>query len=382
MGKLAGEADAEIVKCARTCRYFAEHGAAWLADDPAPTEASRSFVRHEPIGVVLAIMPWNFPFWQLFRFAAPAFVAGNVVLLKHAPNVPRCALAIEEVFRAAGVPDGVLQALLVEVHEVPAILDDPRVAAVTLTGSDRAGREVASGAGRALKKTVLELGGSDPFIVMPSANLDRAVATAVTSRTHNAGQSCIAAKRFIVADAVAPQFVERFVARMRGLVVGDPGDPATEMGPMARADLVETLASQVSDAVARGARVLTGGAPLPRPGHFYPPTVLVDVPRDARVCREEVFGPVAPVFRVKDADEAIALANDTPYGLGASVWTTDDGEQARFIAELEAGQVFLNAMVVSDPRLPFGGVKMSGYGRELGAAGLREFTNSKTVWDA
>jgi succinate-semialdehyde dehydrogenase/glutarate-semialdehyde dehydrogenase len=382
MGKLLRDAEAEIRKCARVCRFYAEHGASFIADEVIPTEASRSYIRYEPVGPILAIMPWNFPFWQLFRFAAPAIMAGNVALLKHAPNVPQCALAIETLFRTAGFPDGVFQALLIEVDLVPAILEDGRVRAVTLTGSDRAGRDVASQAGRALKKSVLELGGSDPFIVMPSADLPQAVATAVTSRTLNAGQSCIAAKRFIVLETVAEPFLDAFVAGMRAVKVGDPLDPATQMGPMARRDLVDALSAQVNDAVVRGARVLTGGAPLTGAGLYYPPTVLVDVPADSRAYREEVFGPVASVFRVAGIDEAITLANDTKYGLGASVWTNDPVERDRFVASLETGQVFVNAMVVSDPRVPFGGVKSSGYGRELGAHGIREFTQVKTVWAA
>jgi succinate-semialdehyde dehydrogenase/glutarate-semialdehyde dehydrogenase len=380
MGKLVRAAEDEVLKSARGCRYYAQHGAGFLADQDIPTDATRSYVRHEPVGVVFAIMPWNFPFWQVFRFAAPAIMAGNVVLLKHAPNVPQCALAIEDVFRAAGFPPGVFQAALMDVAEVPRVLDDTRVAAVTLTGSDRAGRDVASRAGRALKKSVLELGGSDPFIVMPSADMAQAVATAVRSRTFNSGQSCIAAKRFIVSASIAGEFTDRFVAGMAALRIGDPLDPATEVGPMARADLVDVLSAQVADAVARGARVLTGGAPLDRAGHYYPPTVITDVARDARAYREELFGPVATLFRAGDIDEAIALANDTPYGLGASVWTNDQAERDRFVDELEAGQVFVNAMVASDPRVPFGGVKMSGYGRELGPHGIREFTQVKTVW--
>ena len=380
MGKLVGASRDEILKCARGCRYYAEHGAAFLADEDVRTEAVRSYIRYEPMGAVFAVMPWNFPFWQVFRFAAPALMAGNVALLKHAPNVPQCALAIDAVFKDAGCPDGVFQTLFIEVDQVPPILGDARVKAVTLTGSDRAGRDVASRAGRALKKSVLELGGSDPFIVMPSADLQRAVATAVKSRTINSGQSCIAAKRFIVAAAVADAFTERFVSAMASLKMGDPLDPATELGPMARADLVETLSAQVADALARGATRLTGDAPVEGRGLFYPPTVLVDVPRSSRVYREEVFGPVAAIFRVDNVDEAITLANDTPYGLGASVWTTDPGERDRFVEELEAGQVFVNAMVASDPRVPFGGVKMSGYGRELGEQGIREFTQTKTVW--
>jgi succinate-semialdehyde dehydrogenase/glutarate-semialdehyde dehydrogenase len=380
MGKLLRAAGDEVLKSARGCRYYAELSAAFLADEEIPTEATRSYIRYEPVGPVFAIMPWNFPFWQVFRFAAPALMAGNVALLKHAPNVPQCALAIEALFRTAGFPDGVFQALLIEVEQVPAILDDDRIRAVTLTGSDRAGRDVASRAGRALKKSVLELGGSDPFIVMPSADLKQAVAIAVKSRTFNSGQSCIAAKRFIVSAAVADEFTRQFVAAMASLQMGDPMDPSTEVGPMARGDLVETLAAQVADAVAHGARALTGGTPRPGAGHYYPPTVLVDVPLDSRAYREELFGPVATIFRVNDIDEAITRANDTKYGLGASVWTKDAAERDRFVEALEVGQVFVNAMVASDPRVPFGGVKMSGYGRELGPHGIREFTTVKTVW--
>jgi succinate-semialdehyde dehydrogenase/glutarate-semialdehyde dehydrogenase len=380
MGKLLRAAGDEVLKSARGCRYYARHGADFLADEEILTEARRSYVRYEPMGAVFAVMPWNFPFWQVFRFAAPALMAGNVALLKHAPNVPQCALAIESLFHKAGFPEGVFQALLIGVEQVPAILEDDRIAAVTVTGSDRAGRDVASRAGRALKKTVLELGGSDPFIVMPSADLAQAVAIAVKSRTFNSGQSCIAAKRFIVSSAVADEFSNRFVAAMASLRVGDPMDPATEVGPMARGDLVDVLAAQVDDARARGARMLTGGKPLDGQGHFYPPTVLIDVPRDSRAYREELFGPVATVFRVNSIDEAIALANDTRYGLGASVWTNDATERDRFVDSLEVGQVFVNAMVASDPRVPFGGVKMSGYGRELGPHGIREFAQTKTVW--
>jgi succinate-semialdehyde dehydrogenase/glutarate-semialdehyde dehydrogenase len=382
MGKLIGASRDEILKCARGCRYYAEHGSTYLADVDVPTEAARSFIRYEPVGAVFAIMPWNFPFWQVFRFAAPALMAGNVALLKHAPNVPQCALAIEALLRDAGCPEGVFQTLLIEVDQVPPILSDDRINAVTLTGSDRAGRDVASRAGRVIKKSVLELGGSDPFIVMPSANMQQAVATAVKSRTINSGQSCIAAKRFIVHTGVAEEFTTRFVSAMDALTIGDPLDPATEIGPMARSDLVETLSAQVADALARGAKRLTASTPVGSRGLFYPPTVLVDIPQGARAYREEMFGPVAMVFTIANVDEAIALANDTPYGLGASVWTTDAAERDRFIDAIEAGQVFVNAMVASDPRMPFGGVKMSGYGRELGEHGMREFTQAKTVWIA
>ena len=382
MGKLLRAAKDEIRKCARGCRYYADRAAEFLADEHVVTEAAQSYVRYEPVGAVFAIMPWNFPFWQVFRFAAPAIMAGNVVVLKHAPNVPQCALAIEALFSTAGFPDGIFQTLLIEVDQVPALLEDPRVAAVTLTGSDRAGRDVASRAGRMLKKTVLELGGSDPFVVMPSADIGRAATAAALSRTINAGQSCIAAKRFILAEDIAEAFLERFVDAMAHLTVGDPLDDVTEVGPMARFDLVETLSAQVNDAVAHGARLLTGGTPLPRAGYYFAPTVLVDISPEARAYKEELFGPVATVFRARDIPEALAHANATPYGLGASVWTADAREQDKFIKGIEAGQVFVNAMVASDPRLPFGGVKMSGYGRELGKQGIREFANPKTVWVA
>jgi succinate-semialdehyde dehydrogenase/glutarate-semialdehyde dehydrogenase len=382
MGKPIGEARAEALKCARGCRYYADHAAAFLAADTVATDATRSDVRYEPMGPILAIMPWNFPFWQVLRFAAPALMAGNVALLKHAPNVPQCAIAIEAIFREAGCPDAVFQSLLIDVDQVPALLDDRRIAAVTLTGSERAGRDVAARAGHALKKSVLELGGSDPFIVLPSADLARAVATAVKARTQNNGQSCIAAKRFILHEAIADTFLESFVDAMASLRVGDPMDPATEIGPLARADLRDGLAAQVRDTVARGARVLTGGEPPSRAGFFYPPTVLAEIPKDSPAYRDELFGPVASIFRVRNLDEAIALANDTRFGLGASVWTRDARERDRCAAEIETGQVFINAMVASDPRVPFGGVKNSGYGRELSVHGIREFVNIKTVWEA
>jgi succinate-semialdehyde dehydrogenase/glutarate-semialdehyde dehydrogenase len=382
MGKPLRDARGEALKSARGCRYYAEHAESFLRDEEVATEAKRSYIRYEPLGPVLAIMPWNFPFWQVFRFAGPALMGGNVALVKHAPNVPQCALFIEGIFTRAGFPAGVFQNLFLETERVAGVIGDPRIRAVTLTGSERAGRDVAAKAGAALKKTVLELGGSDPFIVMPSANLDAAVSSAVKSRTGNTGQSCIAAKRIIVADQIANEFVSRFVAAMEALKVGDPTDPATDLGPMARPDLVDGLDAQVQATVAAGARVVTGGKRLAGPGNFYPPTVLVDVPLDSVAACEELFGPVASVFSVDGIDEAIRLANDSNYGLGASVWTTDAGEQARFADEIEAGQVFVNAMVVSDPRVPFGGVKNSGYGRELGIHGIHEFVNAKTVWVA
>ncbi|HEV8675687.1 MAG TPA: NAD-dependent succinate-semialdehyde dehydrogenase [Methylomirabilota bacterium] len=380
MGKPFQAAVEEALKCARGCRYYVEHGPALLADEPVATEGAETFVRYQPLGPILAIMPWTFPFWQVFRFAAPALVAGNVGLLKHAANVPQCALAIEEIMRRAGFPAGVFQTLLIPTDRVAGVIDDPRVMGVTLTGSEGAGSAVAGQAGARIKKTVLELGGSDPFVVMPSADLDAAVATAVRARAINNGQSCIAAKRFIVAAAIADEFEGRFVRGMEALRVGDPMAPTTDVGPLATGEILDRLDDQVRRSVAAGARVLTGGRRLEGPGYYYAPTVLTDIPPESPAYREELFGPVAALFRVPGADEAIRLANDTTFGLGASVWTTDAGERARFIDELEVGLVFVNAMVASDPRLPFGGVKRSGYGRELAVYGLREFVNIKTVW--
>jgi succinate-semialdehyde dehydrogenase/glutarate-semialdehyde dehydrogenase len=379
MGKPIGAAIAEVEKCARACRFYAEKGPSFMADEDRATEAARSFIRYQPIGVVLAVMPWNFPFWQVFRFAAPALMAGNVGLLKHASNVPQCALAIEEILRRAGFDSGEFQTLLISSSRVEALIDDPRVRAVTLTGSEGAGSAVGASAGRKIKKSVLELGGSDPFIVMPSADLAKAVATAVTARTINNGQSCIAAKRFIVHDAVYDAFVSDFVAGMEALVVGDPMDERTQIGPLATSGIRDDLEKQVGESVAAGARVLTGGSRVVRDGWFYAPTVLVDIPYGAPAHGEELFGPVASVFRARDIDHAIALANDTRFGLGSSAWTNDAAEQQRFIDELEAGMVFINSMVASDQRLPFGGVKASGYGRELDAVGMREFMNIKAV---
>ena len=380
MGKIVQAGRDEAAKCAWGCRYYAEHAEAMLAPETVATNAGvDTFVRYEPLGAILAIMPWNFPFWQVFRVAAPALMAGNVVLLKHASNVPQCALLIEDILHRAGFPPGVFQTLLAEVPRVPGLVADPRVAAVSLTGPEFAGADVASQAGRHVKKVVLELGGSDAFIVMPSADLEAAVATGVKSRVINNGQSCIAAKRFIVADAVADAFSERFVARMEALRVGDPLDPATELGPLARGSGRDTLHDQVTRSVAAGARLLTGGAPLAGPGYFYPPTVLADVPTGAPAYADELFGPVAAIFRVPDVDAAIALANDTRFGLGCSVWTSDVVERDRCVEQVDVGQVFVNSMVASDPRLPFGGTKHSGYGRELGAWGIREFVNVKTV---
>jgi len=379
MGKTLHSAIEESEKCARACNYFAESAGGWLADEVIETDEGRSSVHYEPMGPVLAVMPWNFPFWQVFRFAAPALMAGNVGLLKHASNVPQCALAIEDVFRRAGLPDGAFQTLLIATGQVQQIIEDSRVVAVTLTGSERAGREVAGNAGKQIKKAVLELGGSDPFIVMQSANMDAAIKTAVKARTINNGQSCIAAKRFIVADSVYDEFERGFVEGMAALNVGHPMDPATEIGPLATDKAVQDLDAQVQRLVKDGARVLTGGKRIGGPGHYYMPTVLTNIDRNSPPYREELFGPVAMLFRIHDIDEAIDLANDTPFGLASSAWTNDPAEQKRFIDEIEAGLVFINKMVASDPRLPFGGVKHSGYGRELGRHGIREFTNIKTV---
>ncbi|HEX6940997.1 MAG TPA: NAD-dependent succinate-semialdehyde dehydrogenase, partial [Longimicrobiales bacterium] len=371
MGKPIGAAVAEAKKCAWACRYYAEHGEAHLADEPVRTDAARSFIRHLPLGPVLAIMPWNFPFWQVIRFAAPAVMAGNVGLLKHASNVPRCALRIEALFLEAGFDEGVFQTLLVRSGRVAGLIDDPRVRAVTLTGSTPAGSAVAERAGKRIKKTVLELGGSDPFIVMPSADLDAAVETAVQARVINNGQSCIAAKRFIVHEAVYEDFLERYVSAMAALRVGDPMDPATQVGPLATRAIRDGVDRQVRETVAAGATLRLGGAPLDRPGFFYAPSVLADIPEGSPAWQDEIFGPVASIFRARDLDDAIRLANASPFGLGSSAWTNDPAEQRRFIDEIEAGLTFINAMVASDPRLPFGGVKASGYGRELGRDGIR-----------
>ena len=379
MGKTLQSAIDEAVKCAWACRYYAEHAQHFLADEIVETNASRSFVRYQPIGVILAVMPWNYPFWQVVRFVAPALMAGNVGLLKHASNVPQCALKLEDVFRRAGFPEGVFQALLIGSEKVEKLLGDRRVVAATLTGSEGAGIQVGISAARNIKKVVLELGGSDPFIVMPSANLDEAVSTAVKARTGNNGQSCIAAKRFIVDEKIADDFERKFVERMNALKIGDPMDSATEMGPLATPGAVDDLQRDVQKTVDAGGKILTGGKPMDRPGNFYPATILTNIPKDSPAYQEELFGPVACVFRVKNIDEAIQIANDTRFGLGASAWTTDETERERFINELEAGMVFINRMVASDPRLPFGGVKQSGHGRELGPFGIREFTNIKTV---
>ena len=381
MGKPLKSAYAEVEKCAWVCRYYAQHAEQFLSDQDIPTEAARSRICYQPIGPVLAVMPWNYPFWQVFRFAAPALMAGNVGLLKHASIVPQSALAIEEIFKRVGLPEGAFQTLLISSGQVNQVLEDPRIKAVTLTGSTEAGSQVASLAGRMIKKTVLELGGSDPFIVMPSANLDEAVSTAIKARMINNGQSCIAAKRFIIAEPIAAEFEKRFVAGMQALKVGDPLDLSTDLGPLATHDLLETLDKQVTLSLHAGARALIGGKPLNGTGNYYPPTILVDIPKNAPAYTEEIFGPVALLYRVSDIDQAVALANDTVFGLGASAWTNDRQEKDRFIADVESGMVFINGMVASDPRLPFGGIKESGYGRELSDLGIREFVNIKTVWE-
>jgi len=381
MGKTFKSAIAEVEKSALGCRYYAEHAAEFLADVPASTDASHSFVRYQPMGVILAVMPWNFPFWQVFRFAAPALMAGNVGLLKHASNVPQCALAIEEIFQQAGFPSGVFQTLLVGGDKVAAIVSDERVKAATLTGSEAAGASLAVAAGKHIKKTVLELGGSDPYIVLESADLDAAVSTAVAARMLNNGQSCIAAKRFIVVDAIADEFEKRLVEKFQTLKVGDPMNSETDLGPLATPSILEDLDKQVQECVTKGSRLLTGGKPLSdRPGNYYPPTLLTDFPPGTPADQEEFFGPVALLFRVANIDEAIQRANGIPFGLGASAWTTVEAERDRLINELEAGAVFINGLVKSDPRLPFGGIKRSGYGRELGIQGIHEFVNIKTVW--
>ncbi len=383
MGKTLKAAKAEATKCATVLRFYAEHAEGFLADEPADAEAveaSRAYTRWQPLGPVLAVMPWNFPLWQAMRFAAPALMAGNVGLLKHASNVPQTALLMEELFRRAGFPADVFTTLLVGSDQVERILRDDRVRAATLTGSAPAGKAVARVAGEEIKPTVLELGGSDPFVVLPSADLDAAAETATIARCQNNGQSCIAAKRFIVHEAVADDFEARFVARMAALVVGDPMEEGTDVGPLATEQGRDDVEELVADAVAKGATVRCGGQRPDGPGWYYPPTVLTGITREMRVFGEELFGPVATLFRVPDADAAVELANATEFGLGSNVWTNDPDEQERFVRDLDAGAVFVNGMTTSYPELPFGGVKASGYGRELAALGIREFCNAKTVW--
>ena len=380
MGKPIVESEAEIEKCAWNCDYYAENAERFLRDEPRESGASCSYVQYMPLGTVLAVMPWNFPFWQVFRFAAPALMAGNTTILKHASNVPGCALAIEEVFRQAGFPEGVFQSLLIPGSLVSLLLRDPRIAAVTLTGSEAAGSDVASQAGRELKKTVLELGGSDPFGVLEDADLGLAVGMAIKARYQNTGQSCIAAKRFISVKQIAARFQERFVEGTRSLRLGDPLDRSTQLGPLARADLRDALELQVRESVRQGATLLLGGSRRPGRGYYFEPAVLADVRPGMPAGSEEVFGPVAALMVARDAEDAIRLANESLYGLGASLWTSDPEQARRLAKRIEAGQVFINGMVASDPRLPFGGVKRSGYGRELSDFGIREFVNIQTVW--
>lgn len=381
MGKPITQAIAEIKKCAWVCEYYAEQGETFLANELIQTDASESWVSYPPLGVVLGVMPWNFPFWQVFRFAAPALMAGNVVLVKHASNVPQCSLTLESIFKAAGFPENVFQTLLISSSMIEAVLHSPIVKAATLTGSEPAGASLSATAGKVIKKTVLELGGSDPFIVTESANIEEAVALGVQSRMHNSGQACIAAKRFIILEAVYERFTQAFRAAFTNLRIGDPQDFSTDIGPLATASIREQLAQQVADAIQSGAKCLIGGQPWTGlPGFFYEPTILLDLPSTAANFHEEFFGPVALLFRVPDLDHAIALANDSPFGLGASAWTQNLEERYRLIQELEAGSVFINGRVKSDPRLPFGGIKRSGYGRELGLPGIREFINIKTIW--
>lgn len=380
MGKTLASAKAEVHKCALGCRYYAEHAQSLLADEPAETTAASSYATYQPLGPVLAVMPWNFPLWQVMRFAAPAVMAGNVGLLKHASNVPQTALYVEDAFRRAGFPVGVFQTLLADSSAVAGLIDDDRIKAVTLTGSEGAGKAVGAEAGHAIKKSVLELGGSDPFIVMPSADIGRAVEIGIKARVQNNGQSCIAAKRYILHEAIADEYESRFTEGMAKLAVGDPMDAGTDVGPLATRAGREDIASLVQDAVTKGAQVLTGGTPVGDRGWFYAPTVLTGVDESMRIYYEEAFGPVACTWRVADIGEAIALANDSPFGLGSNVWTNDLSEQQQFVDEIEAGMVFVNWMVTSYPELPFGGVKRSGYGRELSGHGIREFTVIKTVW--
>jgi succinate-semialdehyde dehydrogenase/glutarate-semialdehyde dehydrogenase len=379
MGKPIAQAEAEVEKCAWNCEFYADQAEALLANE-SHTSDGESYVEFVPLGTVLAIMPWNFPLWQVFRFAAPALMAGNTAVLKHASNVPQCALAIEEVFRASGLPDGAFQSILISGAGVTKLIEDPRIVAVTLTGSDKTGSQVAEVAGRSIKKTVLELGGSDPFVVLEDADIDAAAETAVRARYQNTGQSCIAAKRFIAVEPVFDKFQKRFVEKVEALHVGDPTDRSNQIGPLARSDLRDTVESQVQHSVRQGAKLLAGGNRLDRPGYFMQPTVLTNVSRQMPAYCEEVFGPVASLIKVRNADEAIQVANDSPYGLGANLWTGDLARGRNLARKIESGQVFINGMVASDPRLPFGGIKRSGYGRELSAYGIKEFVNIQTVW--
>ena len=380
MGKLISESQAEVEKCAQCCDYYAEHGPDILAEEVIATDAGKSYVAYQPLGSILAVMPWNFPLWQVFRFAVPALVAGNTALLKHASNVPQCALAIEQVMRDAGFPEGVFRTLMISAGQVEAVIADPRIHAVTLTGSEAAGRSVAAAAGANLKKTVLELGGSDAFVVLEDADLGLAVKTALISRFLNTGQSCIAAKRFIAVDAIADAFVQQFRNAVEALVPGDPMDPPTTLAPMARTDLRKELHQQVQDSIAAGAVVVTGCTAIDGPGAWYQPSILDQVRPGMRAYSEELFGPVASIIRARDEADALRIANDSRFGLGGSVWTSDPQRGEQFAKRIESGAVFVNGLVKSDPRLPFGGIKSSGYGRELCHHGMREFVNAKTVW--
>jgi len=381
MGKTYQSAIAEAQKCAKVCRFYAAKAPEFLANVSIDSDASQSYVAYQPLGIILAVMPWNFPFWQVFRFAAPALMAGNVGILKHASNVPQCALAIEEILVQAGFPEGAFQTLLIGASQVKPIVEDDRVKAATLTGSEPAGMALASTAGEQIKKVVLELGGSDPFIVLDSADVEEAVTTAVKARMLNNGQSCIAAKRFIVQASIADRFESQLIAKFKELTIGDPMEQNTDIGPLATATIRSELDQQVKNAIAQGAKVLIGGKSITdRCGNYYQPTILTDISVDSPVAQEEFFGPVALLFRVKDLDAAISLANNIPFGLGASAWTNNTDQSDRLINEIEAGAVFINGMVKSDPRLPFGGIKRSGYGRELSSQGIHEFVNIKTVW--
>ena len=380
MGKPISQSIAEIEKCAWVCEYYAENTDDFLKRELIETDASKSFVQFDPLGIVLAVMPWNFPFWQVFRFAAPALMAGNTALLKHASNVPQCAIAIEEVFNEAGFPKNVFSTLLIGSNQVDNILSNTRVKAATLTGSEPAGRSIASTSGKMLKKTVMELGGSDPFIILKDADIEEAVKVGVTARVLNNGQSCIAAKRFIMVDEIADEYEKRYVEKMKSLVVGDPMDMRTELGPLAREDLLEELDWQVQESVKQGAEILTGGKRADRQGAFYLPTVISNIKKGMLAYTDELFGPVAIMIRAKDENEAIQIANDTSFGLGASVWTNDIERAMKLTKQIDSGSVFIGGMVKSDPRLPFGGIKTSGYGRELSHYGIKEFVNIKTVW--
>jgi succinate-semialdehyde dehydrogenase/glutarate-semialdehyde dehydrogenase len=380
MGKPVSGGRAEIEKCAWVCEFYADRAEKMLADEPAESDGSRAYVAFRPLGVILAVMPWNFPFWQVFRFAAPALMAGNSAVLKHSSNVPRCAITVEEIFRRAGFPSNLFRTLMISSRQVESVIGNEHIKGVTLTGSDHAGRQVAAVSGRLLKKTVIELGGSDPFIVLEDADLEEAAHAGARARCYNSGQSCVAAKRFIVLDAVYEAFMSRFTKAMAALVVGDPVREETQVGPQAREDLIRELQGQVELSVAGGAKIVLGGKPLDGRGYFYPPTILTDVKPGMPAYHEELFGPVAAVIRVKDEEEALAVANDSPYGLGGSVWTADTEKGERIAARIEAGSVSVNGRVKSDPRLPFGGIKNSGYGRELSRYGIREFVNIQTVW--